>query len=242
MNAVLVTGGTSGIGLATAHIFHAAGYFVYLTGRSLEKLLKVKERFKNCEILLADFSDPNLETVINSWDIKNLDILVNNAGQYKLADLQNTSLSEWKNTFQVNTIAPALLSRWAISKLNASPNPNIIFVSSTLAERPHPRSTAYCCSKSAIHTLTKTLALELAPNKIRVNCVAPGIVETPIHGFGTLDMEKTKSKIEFMNSLQPLGRIGQPEEIARAIYFLTEQKNSWITGSILNVDGGINVL
>lgn len=114
-------------------------------------------------------------------------------------------------------------------------------ISSTLAHKPTPMTAAYSASKAAIQNLTKTLALEGAPFNIRVNCVSPGIVETPIHNLAKLDVEARQKRADLMHSLQPLARMGKPNDIAEAVYFLGSEASAWTTGSILDVDGGINI-
>ena len=117
---------------------------------------------------------------------------------------------------------------------------NIVNVSSTLGLRPTADTSAYSATKAAMVNWTHSLALGLGAQNIRANCVCPGLVDTPIHPFHDQPAERKQITLQKMAHMQPLGRIGTPEEIAKAIYFLACEDSSWTTGSVLSVDGGIN--
>ena len=118
---------------------------------------------------------------------------------------------------------------------------SIVNVSSTLGLRPIENVSAYCATKAAMISWTETMALELGAQNIRVNCVAPGLVDTPIHPFHSQAPEKKQQSLEKLAPMQPLGRVGTAEEIARSIYFLASEDSAWTTGATLSVDGGINL-
>lgn len=238
----LITGASSGIGYATAQKFHHAGYFVYLLARDQQRLTELHQQLPNSKIISCDLSDPKqIENLPNQIDFSTLDVLVNNAGIYFSRAGDEFSQSDWSLMFQVNLFSVAQLSALAISHFKRSNRGSIVMISSTLAHKPTPMTAAYSASKAAIQNLTKTLALEGAPFNIRVNCVSPGIVETPIHNFAKLDMETRQKRADLMHSLQPLARMGKPIDIAEAVYFLASESSAWTTGSILDVDGGINI-
>ncbi len=238
----LITGASSGIGYATAQRFHLAGYFIYLLARDQQRLTELHRQLPNSKIISCDLSDPKqIENLPNQIDFSTLDVLVNNAGIYFSRAGDEFSQSDWSLMFQVNVFSVAQLSALAISQFKRSKRGSIVMISSTLAHKPTPMTAAYSASKAAIQNLTKTLALEGAPFNIRVNCVSPGIVETPIHNLAKLDVEARQKRADLMHSLQPLARMGKPNDIAEAVYFLGSEASAWTTGSILDVDGGINI-
>lgn len=238
----LITGASSGIGYATAQKFHQAGYFIYLLARDQQRLTELHLQLPNSKIISCDLSNPNqIENLPSQIDFSTLDVLVNNAGIYFSKASDEFSQSDWSLMFQVNVFSVAQLSALAITHFKRANRGTIVMISSTLAHKPTPMTSAYSASKAAIQNLTKTLALECAPFNIRVNCVAPGIVETPIHNLAKLDLETRKKQSQLMHSLQPLSRMGKPSDIAEAVFFLGTDASSWTTGAILDVDGGINI-
>ena len=148
---------------------------------------------------------------------------------------EQTNLDHWNQCFQVHIIGPAHLTIYLIDLIKRD-SASIVNVSSNLGIKPIINTSAYSASKAAMLNWTQSLALELAPWKVRVNAVAPGIVQTPIHGQWSPEM------LEQMNNLQPLKRVATPEEIAKSIYFLASDDSSWTTGTTLVVDGGISLL
>lgn len=242
MKYVLITGASSGIGYATALKFHQAGYFTYLLARDKQRLTELHQQLPNSKIISCDLSDPKqIENLPNQIDFATLDVLVNNAGIYFSKSGDEFSQADWNLMFQVNVFSVAQVSALAIPYFKRAKRGSIVMISSTLAHKPAPMTAAYSASKAAIQNLTRTLALECAAFNIRVNCVAPGIVETPIHNLAKLNIEARAKQSELMHSLQPLARMGKPSDIAEAVYFLGSDASSWTTGSILDVDGGINI-
>lgn len=242
MKQALITGASSGIGHATAIKFHEAGYFVHLLARDQNRLSELHKQLPNSKVIACDLSSPQqIQNLPNVIDLSKIDVLVNNAGIFFVKPNEETSLSDWQLMFQVNVYAPAQLSALLFPHFKHNKSGAIVMVASTLAHKPTANTGAYSASKAALQNLTMSLALEGAPANIRVNCVSPGIVETPIHGLNDLTAEQRKQKIDTLNKLQPLARMGKPSDIAQAILFLGSEQSSWTTGTILNVDGGINI-
>lgn len=248
MQSVIITGASSGIGAATAKLFSQKGYFVYLLGRNEQKLSEIKKQCGlNSKYFAFDLNNPNrlsevISEIINeSKNNHPLEILINNAGIFERAKFEN-NFKVWQEMFQTNLFSAIELTQIVYKHFQQKKSGSIVNVSSTLGIKPSPETLAYSASKAAMNNWTQGLALEAAPFNIRVNAVCPGIVDTPIHSFHNLDNENKKKALEKLNPLQPLQRIGVPEEVAEAIYFLASSSSSWTTGSLLNVDGGINLL
>lgn len=235
---VVVTGGSSGIGKATAARLVRAGSEVCIVGRSTERLEQAAAELgegvwtHSCDVGdVAQLAD--LVTAIRSrW--QQLDGLVNCAGLAPMATAEETGLETWDEAFAVNVRGPFLLSRLLLRLLREGNGTAIVNVSSTLAEKAIPGMAAYNASKAALNQLTRSMALELAP-AIRVTAVSPAVVDTPIHEARDL----SRKQVEMMGRLHPLRRIGQPEEVAAMICFLLSDEAAWMTGSIIPVDGGM---
>lgn len=246
---VLITGASSGIGAATAIEFSKKGYFVYLLARDPNRLEKIAlQCHSGASLLKCDLTDSQqLQKAVQHLRTRQdtqLEVLINNAGNYERTALSEMSMGSFKNQFELNFFSAVHLSKELLPLLKKAKNASIVNVSSTLGLRPTPMSSAYAAAKSALINWTQAMAIEWAPLGIRVNAVAPGIVETPIHaGFSYQSSPADKDKLRNeLATKQPLGRIGKPEEIAKAIFFLASDDSSWTTGAILSVDGGINLI
>jgi NAD(P)-dependent dehydrogenase (short-subunit alcohol dehydrogenase family) len=239
--AAIITGASSGIGAATAIEFSKQGYFVFLAGRNEERLTAVAEKCSaGASLLKIDFKSPaSIEKyakhLFERPDV-DIQVLINNAGIFTRQDFINTDLKTWREQFEVNFFGSVDWTQKVLPLFLKKNSGSIVNVSSTLGLKPTAGTSAYSASKAALINWTQTLALELGPKGIRVNCVCPGIVDTPIHPF-----HKQTAITDTLKNLQPLGRIGQPEEIAKAIYFLAGPDSAWTTGAVLNVDGGIHL-
>ena len=161
-------------------------------------------------------------------------MIVNNAASFKVLPVEEFTIADFDDHVAVNVRAPYFLVHAALGALRASPAPVVVNVSSAAAVMYRPGQTVYGLTKAAIEHLTMNLAAELAPDGIRVVCVRPGPVATELHA-AVADPEE---RLRALQKLVPLGRVAQPEEIARWIGYLVDPDASWVTGSIVTVDGG----
>jgi NAD(P)-dependent dehydrogenase (short-subunit alcohol dehydrogenase family) len=245
--AVLVTGASSGIGAATALEFSRNGYFVYLMARNKERLQEVAAQCRfgasimSCDMTDAKALDKRIDEMLTT-KIHKIEVIVNNAGIYKTHDTEHGTDEIWSEQFNANLLAPVRLTRAFFPYFKNQNGGSIVNVSSTLGLRPQGPNTAYSAVKAAMVNWTQGLAFEGGKFNIRANCVCPGIVDTPIHDFHKQAPDEKNKTLEKLNHFQPLGRIGKPDEIAKAIYFLGSDLSSWTTGAVLAVDGGINLV
>lgn len=236
---VIITGSSSGIGKATAFAFAKRGAKVVVTSRdkrACEQVAKeIRKKRGECLVVKCDVSrtkDINNLVKQTIKKFKKLDIIVNNAGVYLMKPLEKMTDADWNNVVDINLKGPFLLCRASLPYLKAGSS--IVNIASVLGEVGEPTASAYCASKGGLITLTKSLALELANKKIRVNAIGPGPIKTPMLGNVEKDSKVKKAFLDWV----PLGRFGRPEEIANAVLFLASDKASYITGACLFVDGG----
>ena len=238
----LVTGGSRGIGFATAKVLSENGANVAITGKDQERLEKASSEISNSLAIVSD--------VRKTDDVKNavkktvekfgrLDILVNNAGVFpRIKKLHEIDEEEWNDVLDVNLTGQFRVTKEAIPHLQKTSG-SIINISSDAGLKAYQgfNADAYSASKAALIALTKCWALEYSRDKIRVNCICPGVVDTDM----TKPFLKNQKDIDFMNNEHPLGRIGQPEEIGKAVLYFTSDDASWVTGAVLTVDGGESI-
>lgn len=240
---MLVTGAGSGIGLATAQMISRLGGRVVLSGRDEERLQKAADSLAGGGHLCSPFDLASTED-IGGWLRKLADNhgplhgLVHSAGMHLVRPVQVTSLDHFNEVMRVNTAAAFLLAKGFRQKGVSGPQPSIVFLSSVMGLVGQPGQTAYSASKGAIVAMTRSLALEFARDGIRVNCVAPAMVKTPMFDvmLGSLGVEQRKA----IEAMHPLG-FGTPQDVASAVAFLLADTGRWITGSTLVVDGGYTV-
>jgi NAD(P)-dependent dehydrogenase (short-subunit alcohol dehydrogenase family) len=243
---VAITGGGSGIGKEVATRFVAEGARVAINGRDVAKLESAARQIdptgKSVVILAGDIAVPAtgaalVDTAISKFG--RLDVLVNNAGVFSpkpFLELTEGDYDWYLDTilkgkfFTAQAAAKAMKanggaivqtgSMWAIQAIGATP------------------SAAYSAANAGVHAMVRNLAIELAQFKIRINAVAPAVVETPVYNTFMTD-EQVKATLPTFNAFHPLGRNGQPRDVAEAILFLASDQASWITGTVLPVDGGV---
>ncbi len=238
----IITGGSRGIGFATAKIFVENGANVIITAKDSERLENAVSQLSNTIGITADIRNQNdvnkvIEQTIEKFG--KLDILVNNAGILpKIKQLHEIDESEWNDVLDVNLTGQFRFTKAAIPYLQKTSG-SIINISSDAGLKAYQgfNADAYSAAKAGLIILTKCWALEYAKNKIRVNCICPGVVDTDM----TKPFLKTEKDREFMNNEHPIGRIGQPEEVAKAILYFVSDDAAWITGAILAVDGGESI-
>ena len=242
---VIVTGASSGIGAEIAREFSKNNYYVFLLGRSEQKLKDVQ---KTCvgpsEVLAFDLRDISSfeKQILTALENKPpLEVLINNAGIYHQQEFSQTSDEAWEDQFVVNLMGPIRLTRLLWPLFVKNKKGNILNISSTLGLKPAPQTSAYSAIKAAMNNWTLTLAQEGGALNIRANAICPGIVDTPIHSFHALEESAKNKVLQNLSSLQLLSSIGKPVHIAKAAYFLASDDSAWTTGSILSVDGGINI-
>ena len=243
-----VTGGGSGIGKEVAKRFVAEGGKVFINGREEKKLktaaAEIDPTGKNVGIYAGDIARPAVGRELIEATIKRfraIDVLINNAGVFKpkpFLELEETDYDWFLDTilkgkfFTAQAAAKAMKAQgrggaivhtgslWAIQAIGATP------------------SSAYSAANAGVHALVRNLAIELAHDRIRINAVAPAVVETPVYGT-FLSPEEVKEILPTFNGFHPLGRNGQPADVAEAILFFASDQASWITGTVLPVDGGV---
>lgn len=221
MKKVLITGGATGIGKASALLFKEKGYEVYITYN------KTAPDFDGVTAVKCDLSNPgDIENLFEK--ISDVDVLVNNAGVSLIKMINDVTAEDYDNIMNVNSRAVYFCSKLASIKMIKKHSGAIINVSSMWGEVGASCETLYSMSKAGVIGLTKALAKELAPSGITVNCVSPGIIDTR--------MNNMFSKEELAEEV-PLERLGSADEVASAICFLAE--NGYITGQTLGVNGGL---
>ena len=235
---VVISGASSGIGFETARRLVKEGAEVCLVARNSERLkTAVAEIGGSVWQVACDVADPAAVAALAA-DVRSrwsaVDGLVNNAGIAPMAGVDETTTEVWDETFDINVRGPFLLCRELSPLLHEGRSPAVVNVSSTLAEKAIPGMAAYNASKAALNQLTRSLALEWAPS-VRVNAVMPAVVDTPIHASRGM----TSDQVHEMAGFHPLGRVGRPEDVASLILFLLSDRSSWMTGTVIPIDGGV---
>jgi len=238
----IVTGATSGIGAAVTARFLAEGAAVLGVGRSETALSALAaasppDRFEPCAADLVAADAPGRVVAAALARFGRLDVLVNAAGIIGSGTLETTDDGAWDTMFEVNLRAPFRLMREAAPHLAATRGA-IVNVSSVTGLRAFPGVLAYCASKAGLDHLTRCAALELAPRGVRVNAVNPGVVVTNLHRRAGMSEEQYAAFLERSRETHPLGRPGQPADVAELVVFLSSPDADWLTGETIPVDGG----
>jgi NAD(P)-dependent dehydrogenase (short-subunit alcohol dehydrogenase family) len=241
---VLITGAAAGIGKAAACRFADAGAMVVVTGRRELPLQALARQQPGIDYLVADAgnADDAARTIAHVIERHGrLDVLVNNAGAGAILPLADAEPQQIRDIFEVNVVGPSLLARTALPFLAASRG-MVINISSTFGHKAGAMLSHYGASKAAVEHLTRCWALELAPQGIRVNAIAAGPTET---AFLTERMGLSAQQADAVKADEaariPLGRRGEPDDVARAIVALAGSMGGWMTGQVVTVDGGLNI-
>jgi NAD(P)-dependent dehydrogenase (short-subunit alcohol dehydrogenase family) len=242
-NTILITGGNSGIGLATARILAEQGAHCVLIGRSKDKGdSAVREIGHDSSFIAADIADrQSLHALLEGFEgrFPGTRYLINAAGIFSPKPFLEHSPADYDAYAQI-TRGSFLLSQAAARRMMANGGGAIVNVGSMWAHQAVKAtpSSAYSMAKAGLHAMTQHLAMELAEHRIRVNAVAPAVVRTPVYE-SFIPREEVDAVLSGFDGFHPLGRIGRPEDIAKAIVFLLSDDSAWTTGSVFDVDGGV---
>jgi NAD(P)-dependent dehydrogenase (short-subunit alcohol dehydrogenase family) len=241
---VLVTGGSSGIGLAAAQAYAHEGARVVITGRDAQALIRAQVQIGDQTIALSNDAGSlaearRLAKALQDQDIQ-LDAVFINAGMAKFSPFPDVTESLWDDTFNANVKGPYFQIQ-ALAPL-LRPGSAIVINGSINARVGMPNSSVYAASKAALISLAKTLSAELLPRGIRVNVVSPGPIATPLYGKLGLDAASLEATAAQIQSQVPLGRFGTSEELASTVLHLSAKESAFIVGSELVVDGGMSNL
>jgi len=241
---VLVTGGSSGIGLAAAQAFANEGARVVVTGRDTAALERVREQLGSTAVAVRnDAADPAAARALANELTRRgiqLDAVFINAGVAKFAAFADVDEGLWDQTFDTN-VKGAYFHIQALLPL-LRPGAAIVINGSINAHLGMPNSSVYAASKAALISLAKTLSAELLPRGVRVNVVSPGPVSTPLYGKLGMDAKTLQATAAYIQSQVPLGRFGTPQEIAATVLHLAAPESAFIVGAEIVVDGGMSGL
>lgn len=243
----IVTGGGTGIGLEAARRFVAEGGSAVILGRRAEVLAEAAETIdpsgERVATLAADIGD--VATAEQAVELATsrfggVDLLFNNAGIFKPTPFLEHTEADFDRYLTTILKGKFFMAQAAARAMQARGGGAIVQTGSLWAERAVTAtpSSAYSAANAGVHAMVRNLAIELAPSKIRINAVAPAVVETPVYGT-FLSPEEVKEVLPTFNAFHPLGRNGQPSDVVGAMLFLASDEASWITGAILPVDGGV---
>jgi NAD(P)-dependent dehydrogenase (short-subunit alcohol dehydrogenase family) len=233
----IVTGGGTGIGAAAARLLAANGLEVAVVGRRTKPLEELAGATGG-HAIAVDVGDPAAPQRIVDETLSRfgrLDVVVNNAAVIKNGPLTSFTRAEFDEHYAVNVAGPFFLLAAALPSLRESPDAAVVNVSSSVGSIVKPGSMLYGSTKAALEYLTRAWAYELAEDRIRVNCIAPGPVDTPIHATYSDDLEATYADLA---RRVPLGRMGAVDDIAAWVWFLVAPESAWTTGNVIHVDGG----
>lgn len=244
MQSAIVTGATSGIGRATAIRLGREGWGVTAVGRDTAVLEQVAREIEGAggrpTTCAADLTDPETTPQIVAHHLAafgSLHLLVNAAGIIASGSVETTVLEEGDYMMGLNVRVPLMLMQATVPSLTLTRG-SVVNVSSVAGLRAFPNLLVYCISKAALDQLTRCAALDLAPKGIRVNAVNPGVVVSNLHRRSGMTEDSYEAFLEHSKTTHPLGRTGEPDEIADLIVYLASDRAGWITGETISIDGG----
>ena len=234
---IIITGASGGIGNSIVKKLNEAGANILASGTKIEKLEELKKNFENVKILKFDISQSSkiedfIENATNELGGK-LDGIVNNAGITQDNLAIRMSLDEWQKVINVNLTSTFLMSKFAIKKMLKNKYGKIVNITSVVGHTGNLGQTNYSASKAGIIAMSKSLAIEYAKKNINVNCISPGFIKTAM-----TDKIEDKFK-EVITSKIPSARLGEPDDIANAVLFLSSDQSSYINGETIHVNGGM---
>ncbi|MDC1128263.1 3-oxoacyl-ACP reductase FabG [Candidatus Pelagibacter sp.] len=234
---IIVTGASGGIGNSIIKKLKEAGANILASGTRIEKLEELKKNFENIKILKFDISQSNkIEEFIENATSElggSLDGIVNNAGITKDNLAIRMSLDEWQKVININLTSTFLMSKFAIKKMLKNKSGKIVNITSVVGHTGNLGQANYTASKAGIVAMSKSLAIEYAKKNININCISPGFIKTAM-----TDKIDDKFK-EIIVSKIPSARLGEPEDIANAVLFLSSDQSNYINGETLHVNGGM---
>jgi NAD(P)-dependent dehydrogenase (short-subunit alcohol dehydrogenase family) len=244
----VVTGGTSGMGKAIVQLFSQEGAAVVFNGRNnsaAESICDdIFQREGTVSYLCGDIRSPNTnETLIRKAveQFGGVDILIAAAGMLGLGSVTNVEEETWHRTIDTNLNAIYYLMRFGIPELGKRGGGSIVAISSIAGFKGFPNHPAYCASKGGLNALVKQAAIDYSP-AIRINALCPGPVDTPLIWRSAKAFPDPSKAVSDVAEKNPMKRLGTPEDIASAALFLASEDSSWITGSLVTIDGGISCL
>src|SRR5690349_12257025 len=242
----LITGGGTGIGRAIALAFAREGASVAVAGRRLEKLREVVSEVQKqggaglameCDVSRVKDVERAVKGTVERFG--RLNVLVNNAGTLHVSTVEGISEEEWDRVMAVNTKGPFLTSRAVLPEFRKCSGGAIVNIGSVLGLVAMKDRAAYCASKGGVTMLTKAMAIDHGHENIRVNCICPSIVETELVKGLFDESAQGEARRKTRLSLIPLGRFGQPMDVAEMAVFLASDESSWLTGAAIPLDGGL---
>jgi len=234
---IIVTGASGGIGNAIIKKLNEAGANILASGTRIEKLEELKKNFKDIKILKFDISqNEKIEEFIENATIElggSLDIIVNNAGITQDNLAIRMKLDEWQKVININLTSTFLMSKFAIKKMLKNKSGKIVNITSVVGHTGNLGQANYTASKAGVIAMSKSLAIEYAKKNININCISPGFIKTAM-----TDKIDDKFK-EIIISKIPSDRLGEPDDIANAVLFLSSDQSDYINGETLHVNGGM---
>ena len=233
---IIVTGASGGIGNSIIDKFHKCGANILASGTRIEKLEELKSKYSNIKILKFDISQSDkIEDFIEnaSKELGGLDCIVNNAGIAQDNLAIRMSIEDWKKVIDINLTSTFLMSKFAIKKMLKNKKGKIVNITSVVGHTGNLGQANYTASKAGIVAMSKSLAIEYAKKNININCISPGFIKTTM-------TEKIDDKFkEAIVSKIPSARLGEPQDIANAVLFLSSNQSDYINGETLHVNGGM---